>query len=1147
MQRRAALGFLFSFLMLAWGDRLCQPASAGTTGGISGRVLDASTGAPLAGSFVSITAASASASTRTGPDGLYTFVSLPPDTYQLRVSRDGYAPEIVDGITIAADVQLHLDVHLAAAVRTIGRIVTRAHLGLVSPGQTINVYSIDPHAAGAARPLAGPGGVDQAYSALAAVPGIYVPQGQQGWYQPIFIRGGDQDQIGYELDGVPVNRSYDNAPQSLLSSVGQQELQVYTGGATASSDGQGISGYINQVVKSGSRTPFGSLTWGLGTPANYQKGGVEYGAASPEGRFTYYLAGALADQYYRYLDPYNGASLYHAGFFFPSFQFTSSGQPIDLPGITLGASETRDREAVINLHYSLPHAGGSNDDLQLLHVESNLLTFTYGSFDDFGGVKTFGTLFAYPDQYIYSRPLFAPLVPTAVAPYIFPNTPDAARSFQSQVSADRRAVADNVFDLTKLQYQHNIGTRAYLRVLGFSTYSLWDIEDPIPVPSTLQFILPEITFGGSAIFADQITDKHLLTVSASLASSREYRYTTGFDFLLGGGFTANGLIGGNYLGSVPIGSYTDGVHCYDQSSGAYASCFSSASQATLNVNTGAFDPYGVATSGPAVTNGARWLATENGLGGLINQVSPVLTAAAVEDRFRPNDALTVDLGVRVERYKDRLVNEADGYPARPFWFAAFNREFCVVTANLSLVQRSLDPVSGAASPCPAGSRPANFSLASDPFESNSVVEPRLAATDELSPDSTLRASFGVYARPPNASWVQYGTLQQNLVQPMAQKFTAYGFTTPQHDLVPDISRNVDLSWEQHLRGTDVSFRLTPYYRGTTGQFENILLDTSGNESGVNVGSERSYGVELAVQKGDFAADGVSAMLAATYNHSRFRYSNFASGLNLLDLLNQHIQQYNAYTAACAPGGKAAGASQFGAPLCGSTSTGVPAAPCYTPSGAPDPSCASGDVVNPYWNRPVQPLFDPNGEYAPYDVLPDEPLAAGNGFGPPVTATALLQYRRGRITISPSLTYTSGATYGTPLAMIGSDPASSGSTIVIPDDDTGRFDGMGAFMQPSRITGNLSLGYDPAPRMQLTVGMTGLFDACHQRGYPWDRPNFCVYTTLPFDVAPNSSTFVGAPGDPNYKYPYTVQNGNNNTQFLGTTIPFQAYVTLEVKL
>jgi hypothetical protein len=1122
------------------------PARAGTTGGVGGRVVDATTSAPVTGARIEVVSPSASASTTTDAKGHYTFVSLLPDTYSVTVSRDGYQTFEQTGITIQADSQRNLDVALAPSVRELGKIVTKSQSGLVHPGQTIDLYSVTPSVARATQSLSGPGSIDQAYGTLTAIPGVYVPQGQQGWYQPLYIRGGDQDQIGYELDGVPVNRSYDNAPETMLTTIGQQELQVYTGGATASSDGQGISGYINQVIKTGSRTAFGSVGYELGSPTNYQNGSLEYGGGSPDGRFTYYVAGSIASQSYRFADQFNGVSLDHSGFFFPSFQFNPN--PIDLPGITLGASSTKDQEAVINLHYAIPHHNDSgSDDIQALYINSNLTTLTYGSLSDFGGPLTFDNAFGYPDQFVYTGQVGAPINPAAVTPYLYPDSPDVARSFQSAVSTNLRASADNGFSLTKLQYQHNIGTHAYLRLLGFSTYSNWFIHDPIPVPATLQYILPDITFGGSVIYSDQLSDKNLLTLSGSIASSQEYRYSSGNDFLLGGGTTIHGTIGGNYLGSTPVGSYTDGTHCYDPTSGSYDSCYDSAAQASLDFNTGAIGPLTAAPPGSAAAlHGAGWIATENAYGGLLNQVSPVLTAGSVEDRIHPNDRLTVDVGARVERYDDRLVNEATGYPARQFWFNEYNREFCASAGTFAPEQRPIDPVTGVVGPCPSGSSPVNLSLSNDATESNSVFEPRIGATYELTSDATLRASYGTYARPPNASWVQYGTVQQDLATPMAQKFLPYGFTTPQHDLLPDVSHNVDLSWEQHMRGTDMSFRVTPYYRGTMGQFENILLDENGNQSGVNVGSERSYGVELGLLKGNFTQDGITGLFTLTYNYSRFTYAKFASGFNVPDLINQQIAQYNAYTSACSTGGSAAGKAQFGTALCGATSTGVAAAACFTPTGAPDPSCASGDVPNPYWTKVPQSFLDPGGSYVPYDVIPDQPLQAGNGFGAPVIATLVAQYKHRQFTVTPSVVFSSGSYYGAPLSTIGADPA-SGNTIPIPDDYTGQFDNMGAFVQPSRLTGNLQLGYALTPRAQLSVTMTSLFDSCHQRGYAWDRAGFCTYTTLPFGQAPNSSTFTNAPGDPNYQFPYTVQNGNNNTQFLGTQIPFQMYVSMRFKV
>ena len=93
--------------------------------------------------------------------------------------------------------------------------------------------------------------INQSYGAIASAPGVNYDQGQQGWYQNVYIRGGDIDQVAYEFDGVPVIRESDQGAVTTLTSLGQAEVQVYTGGTPASADAPGLAGYINQVVKTG--------------------------------------------------------------------------------------------------------------------------------------------------------------------------------------------------------------------------------------------------------------------------------------------------------------------------------------------------------------------------------------------------------------------------------------------------------------------------------------------------------------------------------------------------------------------------------------------------------------------------------------------------------------------------------------------------------------------------------------------------------------------------------------------------------------------------------------------------------------------------------------------------------------------------------
>ncbi|MBV9102938.1 MAG: carboxypeptidase regulatory-like domain-containing protein, partial [Candidatus Eremiobacteraeota bacterium] len=192
---------------------------AGTTGVLAGRVVDSASQAPLAGARVSVVSPSQSATTTTDARGAYQFLSLAPDTYAFSVTLQGYESNAQSGVTILADHTRTVNVVLVRQLRTIGQVRARVATDLVKPGTTSDVYSVSGSAAQAANALSGPGSLGNSYSAIASVPGTVVQQGQMGWFQQMSIRGGDIDQIGYELDGIPVNRAYDNAPETLLSSL----------------------------------------------------------------------------------------------------------------------------------------------------------------------------------------------------------------------------------------------------------------------------------------------------------------------------------------------------------------------------------------------------------------------------------------------------------------------------------------------------------------------------------------------------------------------------------------------------------------------------------------------------------------------------------------------------------------------------------------------------------------------------------------------------------------------------------------------------------------------------------------------------------------------------------------------------------------
>jgi len=1150
-------------------------ALAGTTGGVTGRVVDATTRQPVSGVSVTILSPSQSATTATDGLGVYRFLSLPPDTYTLSFARTGYERYSQPGLSIFADQVQTLNVALTPALRTIAEVRSRAATDVVKPGTTSDVYSVNASGAQAAQSLIGPGGLSNAYGAIASVPGVAIDAGEQGWFQTVHIRGGDIDQIGWELDGIPVNRVYDNAPQTMLSSLGQQELQVYTGGTPAGADAQGISGYVNQVLKTGTYPGFGTLDLGVGTPAFYHKFSAEAGGSNPNRTFSYYVGLAGSNQDYRYVDDTNAGSLANRNWFFypvnavpgqngfvftgdPSFYFGYSGvlNPSDLftSGIAFGLAHTRQRDNVVNLHFALPHgSNGLRDDIQLLWMTSEVQAHYYSSANDLGPAIAgcacaFGPLF-WDDAYLYKGKMMQPVDAAHLQQYFFPSSPENRAFNNTLLPLTQRDTNDNGIAIAKLQYQHNFSANAFFRIYGYTLYSNWFIYGPNTAAQPLygaelaDYEIPNHTYGVNLSFTDQISAQHLLTASAVYTATNLQRYSAGF------------FSGGH---SRPIALLLDPSNNCHSTAAPYAleGCYAAIGNGDV------LSGSDIASGVPAAPPGLQWIAVDNGIKANLNQVHPRFSGLSLSDEWRPSDRWTVNAGIRVENFKYLLGDTSPNDPARQFWFAHYNSEFCFAPGLSSPVMRS---DSGLGS-CPSGTSAVHLVDKSGGSISTARWQPRLGFTYTIDPDTVLRGSAGVYARPQNTSWVQYNTVQEDLASFLGSHFYSYGFRSPEHDIRPDTSYNYDLSLEKRLRGTDWSFKVTPFYRSTRDQLQNFFIDpVSGLESGLNVGHQVSYGVELALRKGDFTSQGWSGQLSYTYTHSRIQYRNFDNtNYNVIDNLNNSIKQFNAYTSACA--------TSTGNRICGSTPTGVPAAMCYTTGGVPVTgvtTCPVGDITNPYWASAPHQLMDPTAFYTTYDVIPG-PVSAENGYETPHVASLILNYRHDRFAITPSLNFSSGAFYGSPLVWPGylpetcsatlgtsnrADPASctdSGNLpLFTPNPYTGKFDTLGAFRQPWRLSLNLNMSYDFSNKVTGDVLLTNIVDHCGQRGYAWDDPNICVYGNLPSGIFypagnffPNS--FLSA-APVQMKYPYGFFLNNNNTGFVGVKIPFQVSFNLHVKI
>jgi hypothetical protein len=1064
---------------------------AGTTGTITGSVVDPQSNQPVVGARVTATSPSQSATTTTDSAGRFSFLSLAPDTYTISVAetstRDASS---TSGVTVQADQVVSVSLTQPTKLKVIGTVTSRAAGALVKPGTTADVYSINAVTQDKASNVGGGGNLNTAWSAIATVPGVFVAPNQTGYIgagATLSIRGGDYDQIGYELDGIPVNRAFDNYPSGSLSSLGQQELQVYTGATPANSEAEGIAGYINQVIRTGTAPASRNLDLAIGTPTFYNKISFEAGGANPARTFSYYIGAGAYNQNFRYYDNYNGGSLTQnwgqplnacqndpadpggAGYvttprtaptcFSPSgADYTNGGTT---PAYALGPynttlqASTDERDTVANFHFGLPRKDGNKDDVQLLFSNNFINSPFYTSTNDQGGLdylNNIGLAPSYVDGFIFTGAPKGTLLPPGytgggVQYNLYPDSP-GGRPLGALIAPDRRDAFVNNQSIVKAQYQHNFGTSAFLRVYGYTYYSNWLQNGPQGEefnylgPVSPDYELSAHTRGVSVNFSDQLNSQHLLSLQGSYTTSTVLRMNNS-------GIGSTGTAGLLVDSSNPY----SGI-CYTATAAA-TNCLTGTPktftlrQAFNNTVTPA-STFGTCGGGPC-----QYVLVANGFAATYNQVVPKFTALSITDQWKPTDRLNINLGLRYDRFEFDGSNTFDSN-ARTLYTNAYNLNH--PTAPL------INPGAGQ-------------------ILSYDELQPRFGFTYTVNPSTVLRASYGRYAQAPNSAFEQYNFLQSNDTAQLA-RFGTFGLeTTPGHHVRPEVSNNYDFSLEHQFKG-DTSVKFTPFLRKTQDQIQQFFLDQKTNfVSGLNVGKQTSEGVELELDKGDFSRNGLAARLSFTYTNSYINYTKLGNGSSIIDGFNNNIAAYNKFTAA---GG---------------------GAKCYTTAGAADNTCAPGSIANPYYNAPIQGLMDPNANYPTFDTFPGGVGAGGySSFGAPYVSTLIVQYKHGPLAVTPALQFLGGSRYGVPLSTPGIDPSTCtaglatsptgdprypygapggaaydstacASNFAIPNPYTGRFDGVGAFVSPNQLLLHTQITYDLNKRITLVGNFANIINRC----------------------------------------------------------------------
>jgi len=132
-------------LVAAWAMLFPIAVSAGTTGGITGSIVNAGSGAPIAGAKVTASSATDIQTTHTDARGRFAFVSLTPGTYAVAVDREGFEPATVRDVAVLADAMHPLKIAMKSAVIAIVLIdgpFTFYGLGMgVGAGRIADVYT----------------------------------------------------------------------------------------------------------------------------------------------------------------------------------------------------------------------------------------------------------------------------------------------------------------------------------------------------------------------------------------------------------------------------------------------------------------------------------------------------------------------------------------------------------------------------------------------------------------------------------------------------------------------------------------------------------------------------------------------------------------------------------------------------------------------------------------------------------------------------------------------------------------------------------------------------------------------------------------------------------------------------------------------
>jgi len=208
---------------------------AGTTGKISGRVTDATTGEGLPFAVVRILGTQMGA--YTDDQGYYVILNVHPGTYDLEVTYTGYQPLVIKNVVVEVGRTIEVNFVLKPTEIEVPPIVVEAEVKLIKPDVTESKHTMR------AEDIQNiPVTTIQQTVALSA--GVIEREGE------LHVRGGRPDEVVFVVNGVEIRDPYTNFTNAGAPLIALEEASVLRGGFDVD---QGItsSGAISVVTRSG--------------------------------------------------------------------------------------------------------------------------------------------------------------------------------------------------------------------------------------------------------------------------------------------------------------------------------------------------------------------------------------------------------------------------------------------------------------------------------------------------------------------------------------------------------------------------------------------------------------------------------------------------------------------------------------------------------------------------------------------------------------------------------------------------------------------------------------------------------------------------------------------------------------------------------